>query len=229
MNYIAVIPARSGSKRLPGKNIKKLGGIPLLAWSIKSAIESKVFSDILISTDSQAVETIAIEYGAKSLGLRSTELSTDDASSIDVVIDVVDKYEKKNGRVDGVMLLQPTSPFRTADTIRKAIQEFEKSDSQRSIISFRLAKSHPHWCFKKDEEGFFPFVDGEYVNIRSQDLTAAYAMDGQVYLISPELLKKQKSFWGANATPLLLDDRMNDVDIDDEFDFRYAEYLLQNR
>ena len=229
MRYLAIIPARSGSKRLPGKNIKELGGIPLLAWSIKSAIESKVFSDILITTNSQAIELIAIEYGAKSLGLRSTELSTDDASSIDVVIDVVDKYEKKNGRIDGVMLLQPTSPFRTADTIRKAIQEFEKRDFKSPVISFRLAKSHPQWCFKQGKEGFVPFVDGEHVNIRSQDLTTAYVMDGQVYLISPGLLKKQRSFWGKNTTPLLLDDSANDIDIDDEYDFKYAEYLLQNR
>ena len=229
MRYLAIIPARSGSKRLPGKNIKELGGIPLLAWSIKSAIESKVFSDILITTDSQVIELIAIEYGAKSLGLRSIELSTDEASSVDVVIDVVDKYEQKNGRIDGVMLLQPTSPFRTSNTIRKAVQEFEKKNSKSSVISFRIAKSHPQWCFKQSEEGFVPFVDSEHVNTRSQDLTAAYVMDGQVYLISPELLKKQRSFWGKNSIPLLLDDRVNDVDIDDEYDFRYAEYLLQNR
>lgn len=229
MRYLAIIPARSGSKRLPGKNIKELGGIPLLAWSIKSAIESKIFSDILISTDSQAIEMIAMKYGATSLGLRSSKLSTDEASSIDVVIDVVTKYEQKNGRIDGVMLLQPTSPFRTADTIRKAVQEFEKKDSKSSVISFRVAKSHPQWCFKQNEEGFVPFVDSEHVNTRSQDLTAAYVMDGQVYLISPELLVKQGSFWGKNTIPLLLDDTGNDVDIDDENDFRYAEYLLQNR
>lgn len=229
MKYLAIIPARSGSKRLPGKNIKELGGIPLLAWSIKSAIESKVFSDILISTDSQAVEAIAIEYGAKSLGLRSNELSTDEASSIDVVIDVVDKYEKKNGRIDGVMLLQPTTPFRTADSIRRAVWEFEKGDLKSPIISFRVAKSHPQWCFKRGADGFVPFVDGEHVNTRSQDLTAAFVVDGQVYLISPELLKKQGSFWGKNTIPLILDDGINDVDIDDEFDFRYAEFLLQNR
>ena len=229
MNYIAVIPARAGSKRLVGKNIKPLGGLPLIAWSIQSAIESNIFKDIIVSTDSVEIEKIAMKYGAQSLGLRSKELSTDDASSIDVVIDVIDKYQQKNGKIDGVMLLQPTSPFRTADTIRKAVQEFEKRHSKNSVISFRFAKSHPEWCFKKVEDRFIPFIKGDYLNTRSQDLTAAYVIDGQIYLISPELLKKQKSFWSDDVVPLLLDDTSNDVDIDDENDFKYAEYLLQNR
>lgn len=229
MNYIAVIPARAGSKRLPGKNIKPLGGLPLIGWSIQSAIESNIFKDIIVSTDSVEIENIAMKYGAQSLGLRSKELSTDDASSIDVVIDVIDKYQQKNGKIDGVMLLQPTSPFRTADTIRKAVQEFEKWHSKSSVISFRFAKSHPEWCFKKVKDRFIPFIKGDYLNSRSQDLTAAYVVDGQIYLISPELLKKQKSFWSEDVVPLLLDDKSNDVDIDDENDFKYAEYLLQNR
>jgi CMP-N,N'-diacetyllegionaminic acid synthase len=229
MNYIAVIPARAGSKRLPGKNIKSLGGLPLIGWSIQSAIESNIFKDIIVSTDSVEIENIAIEYGAQSLGLRSKELSTDDASSIDVVIDVIDRYQQKNGKIDGVMLLQPTSPFRTADTIRKAVQEFEKRYSKSPVISFRFAKSHPEWCFKMVEDRLIPFIEGDYLNTRSQDLTAAYVVDGQIYLISPELLKKQKSFWSEDVIPLLLDDKSNDVDIDDENDFKYAEYLLQNR
>lgn len=229
MNYIAVIPARAGSKRLPGKNIKPLGGLPLIGWSIQSAIESNIFKDIIVSTDSVEIENIAMKYGAQSLGLRSKELSTDDASSIDVVIDVIDKYQQKNGKIDGVMLLQPTSPFRTADTIRKAVQEFEKRHSKSPVISFRFAKSHPEWCFKKVKDRFIPFIKGDYLNTRSQDLTAAYVVDGQIYLISPELLKKQKSFWSEDVVPLLLDDKSNDVDIDDENDFKYAEYLLQNR
>jgi N-acylneuraminate cytidylyltransferase/CMP-N,N'-diacetyllegionaminic acid synthase len=229
MNYIAVIPARAGSKRLPGKNIKPLGGLPLIGWSIQSAIESNIFKDIIVSTDSVEIENIAMKYGAQSLGLRSKELSTDDASSIDVVIDVIDKYQQKNGKIDGVMLLQPTSPFRTADTIRKAVQEFEKRHSKSPVISFRFAKSHPEWCFKKVKDRFIPFIKGDYLNTRSQDLTAAYVVDGQIYLISPGLLKKQKSFWSEDVVPLLLDDKSNDVDIDDENDFKYAEYLLQNR
>lgn len=229
MNYIAVIPARAGSKRLVGKNIKPLGGLPLIGWSIKSAIESNIFKDIIVSTDSVEIEDISIKYGAISLGLRSKELSTDDASSIDVVIDVIDKYKQKNGRIDGVMLLQPTSPFRTVDSIRKAVHEFEKWDLKKSIISFRVAKSHPQWCFKQVKDRFIPFIEGDYINTRSQDLTAAYVVDGQIYLISPELLKKQKSFWSEDVVPLLLDDTSNDVDIDDINDFRYAEYVLQNR
>ena len=122
---LAVIPARGGSKRLQRKNVLPLGGIPLVAWSIRAAKQSGVFCDILVSTDDQEIADIAILHGARVPWMRPAELANDTASVVDVLIHDLNRYEAMaKADIDAVMLLQPTSPYRRASTIREAVETF---------------------------------------------------------------------------------------------------------
>ena len=130
MRSIAIIPARSGSKGLPDKNIKPLNGKPLLAYSIEAALASGMFDTVHVSTDSERYAGIARQYGADEPFLRSAETSSDTASSEDAIREVLRRYEEMGQRFDAFMLLQPTSPLRTADDIRAAFGVMEEKQAE---------------------------------------------------------------------------------------------------
>jgi CMP-N-acetylneuraminic acid synthetase len=130
MKILALITARGGSKRLPGKNIKLLGSKPLILWSIDVAKNNLDICDILVSTDNPAIAEISREAGAKVPWLRPSELATDNASSVDVALHALDWYEASKGSVDGILLLQPTSPFRTPETVPRGIELFRINNYQ---------------------------------------------------------------------------------------------------
>ncbi len=129
MRILAVIPARGGSKRLPRKNIRPLGGIPLIFWSINAAKGISEICDILVSTDDPEIAEVTKNTGALVPWLRPRELATDTAQSVDVCLHALEWYEKEKGKVDGLMLLQPTSPFRTRGSILRGIELFDKNST----------------------------------------------------------------------------------------------------
>ena len=133
MKILAVIPARSGSKRIPGKNIRLLGGIPLIEWTIKSIKDVSDICDILVSTDGQDIADIAVSLGALVPWLRPKKLATDISSSVDVAIHAIDWYEEKISLLDGILFLQPTTPFRNKKSIIKGLELF-KNNPNSSII-----------------------------------------------------------------------------------------------
>jgi CMP-N,N'-diacetyllegionaminic acid synthase len=226
MRILALIPARGGSKRLPGKNIKLLGGIPLIAWTIKAALNSKCCVDVLVSTDDQETADVSAHYGALVPWLRPPELATDTASSVDVAIHALDAYEEIHGSVDGLMLLQPTSPFRRAETIKRGVILFEESYGTRPIVGVSPALSHPAWCFKQTVDGMEPFLGWDEVKNRSQDLQPAWILNGAFYLISTERLRKNLVFLTPDISPLIMDNSYEAFDIDTEDDFRRCEASL---
>ena len=130
MRILAFITARGGSKRLPGKNIRSLGGNPLIVWSIEVAKDISDICDILVSTDDSAIAETAKDAGALVPWLRPEELATDTAKSADVCLHGLEWYESEKGRVDGLLLLQPTSPFRTRETVLRGIELFRKNQYQ---------------------------------------------------------------------------------------------------
>ena len=130
MRILALITARGGSKRLPGKNIRPLGGKPLIVWSIDVAKDSLEICDILVSTDDSAIAAVCEKAGAYVPWLRPAELAIDTASSVDVALHALDWYEAEKGAVDGLLLLQPTSPFRTQATVQRGIELFSQHDYQ---------------------------------------------------------------------------------------------------
>jgi len=224
VKILALIAARGGSKRVPGKNVRLLGGNPLIVWSINVVKEIPDICDILVSTDDANIADIARRAGAFVPWLRPSELASDLASSVDVSLHALDWYEDARGKVDGLLLLQPTSPFRSRETVVRGIELFRVN--HRSVLGVSPALSHPMWCLHIDGKSIRPFVGSGGMHQRSQDLPPAYVLNGAFYLIEPGELRKQRSFYGDAAMPLIIDEPAESIDIDTEWDWKIAEALL---
>jgi N-acylneuraminate cytidylyltransferase len=222
MKFLALIPARAGSKRVPNKNIRELGGKPLISWSIEVTRGIPEIVDVLVSTDSPDIAKIAVGNGALVPWLRPAELSTDTATSMAVCLHAVNWYENEKGPIDGLILLQPTSPFRTSESIRKGIAIFSKN-SRKSVVSFSPAESHPMWCYRSEGNSMVPFVQDADRQVRAQDLPAAYVINGGLYIASPTYLRVNCSFIGDDTVPIIMESEQESLDIDTEWDWKLAE------
>ncbi len=225
-NIVVIIPARSGSKRLPGKNKRELAGKPLILWSLDAAKKIIDVSNIFVSTDDKEIELICKLSGANVPWIRPAYLSTDFATSVDVVLHFLDWYEAAYSKPDGILLLQPTSPFRSSETLLRGISLF--NDFQRSIVGVSLCKDHPEWTFSIDDRRLSPNFGWDKVNKRSQDLPPAYVINGAFYLISPDELRNNNSFVIKESLPLVMSEYYERIDIDDENDWMIAEAIIQN-
>lgn len=222
---LAVIPARGGSKRLPGKNTRRLSGVPLIAWTIRTAIAAGVFDDVLVSTDDKEIATIAREYGASVPWLRPGELSTDTATSVDVVLHALSASESKDKSTASVMLLQPTSPFRSTETIRRAVALHMQAGNP-PVVSVCPAKAHPAWCYLLDDEGGMRrFAGDDTTPVRSQDLPSVYQLNGSVYLATVNDLRSEHSFVCSRTRALVVTQPEESIDIDDVWDWQLAECI----
>lgn len=228
MKILVLITARGGSKRVSGKNIRPLGGIPLIVWSIDVARGVPDVCDILVSTDDSEIADVARNAGALVPWLRPAELATDTASSVDVCLHALDWYESKKAKVDGLLLLQPTAPFRRRETVLQGIELF-KNNNHHTVVGVSPAQSHPLWCFRIDKNVLRPFIKGEKLEQRSQDLPPAYAINGVFYLITPNNLRKFHSFYAEEMLPLISDNLTESIDIDTEADWKMAEAVLAVR
>lgn len=226
MKILALVLARGGSKRLPGKNTKLLDGKPLIVWSIEAAKNIPDIVEVLVSTDDQSIADISQEYGGYVPWLRPDFLSTDFTTSVDASIHAMDWYESQHGQLDGLLLLQPTSPFRNKSSIIKAIELYKLN--KNTIVSVSPTHSHPMWTFKIDNNRIEPYIKNANFDSRSQDLDPAYILNGSIYLISPENLRKNKSFIDSETIPLIMESQKEAIDIDTEFDFKVAEAFVRN-
>lgn len=222
MNILALIPARGGSKRLPGKNIRPLAGKPLLLWTLDAARGLPGLADLLLSTDDEAIAAVGRSGGALVPWLRPASLSSDTASSLDVALHALDWYEQEKGKVDGLLLLQPTSPFRERETLARGIALFQEQGG-RAVLGVSPAQPHPYWCFRLDDTGLQAFHGTDNMELRSQDLPPAYAVNGAFYLLAPHTLRQERSFTPAGALPLVMTSARECLDIDDAEDWALAE------
>jgi CMP-N,N'-diacetyllegionaminic acid synthase len=225
MKVLVLIPARGGSKRLPGKNLLPLGGKPLIAWSIDVVRDLPGVVDVLVSTDDPGIAQAAGNMGAMVPWLRPAELATDTASTVDVALHALDWYEAQHGLVDGLMLLQPTSPLRTRQTVERGVALFQAGQG-RAIVGVAPAVTHPMWALKLLNGGLQPWVSQEALRTRSQDLPEAYAITGSFYLLSPQELRKERSFFPLGARPLMQVGERESVDIDTAEDYVLAQALM---
>jgi N-acylneuraminate cytidylyltransferase len=230
MKLLTIIPARGGSKRVPGKNLRLLGDRPLVQWSIESAKGMQDVSDILLTTDDPLIASAGRAAGATVPWLRPALLATDTASSVDVCLHALDWYEANVQKVDGLLLLQPTSPFRRKESLESGCQLFE-SHGLRPVVGVSPASSHPMWCFRTCGDSLSPFMPDFRENLRSQDLPPAYTVNGAFYLITPGDLREHRRFLLANTVPLVMDEPEAAVDIDTEWDWQIASAIvdLQSR
>lgn len=225
MKILAVIPARGGSKRLPNKNLLKIGGDTLIQRSFESVKGIKEIQDILLSSDCPEI----IEHGKNNSLLvpwkRPSILSGDKASSSDVVIHALNWYQLNVQKVDAVLLLQPTSPFRRQSSVEKAIQIMNESSCD-SVISVSPTHSHPQWCFRYLGEYLEPFMNDFGINTRSQDLVPAYNLNGNFYLIKSKALLDSSSFYTSKTIPYVINSNIEAMDIDVAHDFDLAKYYF---
>lgn len=224
MRILALVPARGGSKRIPGKNARPLGAKPLILWTIDAVRGLAGICDTLVSTDDGTLARMTEEAGALVPWLRPADLATDTATTVDVARHALDWYESERGSVDGLLLLQPTSPFRTRAALTRGLELFREHDG-RPVIGVSRAASHPSHCFRVERERLVAFVAGAPGRflIRSQDLPPAYVVNGSFYLVSPSDLRSRGSFFGDDMVPLISDDARDALDIDDEPDWARAE------
>jgi CMP-N,N'-diacetyllegionaminic acid synthase len=228
MRILALIAARGGSKRLPGKNIRLLGLKPLVVWSIDVVKNISEICDIMVSTDDPAIASVCKEAGAYVPWLRPAELATDTASSVDVAVHALDWYEAKKSAVDGLLLLQPTSPFRTKANVQRGIELFGKHD-HRPVLGVSPTHANPMWTLKMEDDYLVPFMPEHGFGTRSQDLPPAYVVNGSFYLTSAADLRLNRSFLGPKTVPLLIESPKEALDIDTEWDFKMAISALDHR
>lgn len=226
MRILAVIPARGGSKRLPGKNTKLLFDKPLIAWTIDFAQSMPCFTDIQVSTDSAQIAAVCSAQGMEVARLRPVELATDDATSVDVVLDILDWKRSLCEEFDAVALLQPTSPVRFGRRWEEACELLGGAGCE-AVIGVSEALTHPLLTFKSAADGCLaPWVPNPAGISRSQDFPPAYAVNGALYLIKVDTLIKQRTFFPASCRAVVCAEKVENIDIDTPFDWRVAEMTI---
>ena len=230
MKILAIIPARAGSKRLPNKNKLHLGGKPLVIWSIDSVRGVESICDILVSTDDPEIAEICKNHGALVPWLRPPELATDDSHVVDTLIHGVDWYEGVFGEVDGILLLQPTSPFRRKETIDSALRQFSSGGCLESVVGVSKVKTHPDWCFHINKSGALtPWGNLSGATKRAQDLVPVFGLNGLVYVMNPRVLRDRKMIVGEKTVGCVVEAGIETLDIDTGDDFELAKfYLIKN-
>ena len=228
MKILGLIPARGGSKGIPGKNIKPLHGKPLLQYTFESAKESKLLSKLILSSDDAEILAVANEMGLETPFIRPAALAEDNTSSLEVVQHALKFFAQKGENFDAVCLLQPTTPFRRKGLVDEAIEKFVSRNFD-SLLSVREVPSeyNPHWIFE-EKDGQLQIATGETEIIsRRQELPKAYHRDGAIYLTRTEVLLEQNSLYGKNIGFI---DTTGDpyVNIDTVQDWEEAERLLTN-
>ncbi|MHA6645987.1 acylneuraminate cytidylyltransferase family protein [Mesorhizobium sp. A623] len=225
MKTLAVIPARGGSKRLPGKNIKPFLGVPLIAWSIRFARQVPRFDGLVVSTDDEAIAAVCRAEGVDVPHLRPANLATDTASTLDVVLDALEREAMAGRHYDTVALLQPTSPMREPSRWAEAFAMLE-TPACDAVVGVAPVRTHPYLTFQLDgARQLVPFHDRSGLKLRSQDMPAAVFVAGNLYLIGAATLRSEQTFFPLNTFGMLCDKPFEAVDIDDELDWLMAETI----
>ena len=224
---LAIVPARAGSKRLPKKNTKILDGIPLIAHTFEAINKSKFINMTVATSDSQKVLEISRKYSNVHPLERPSELASDTASMVDVVLHAVD-FANQISNFDVVCVLQPTSPLRTYSDIDEAIKLFLEKKA-KNVVSLTKCQHSPLWTTPLETETDFQLFMKGLTDTRSQDLKQFYQLNGAIYLIDTnELIRSKKLFLSSESYPFIMCPE-NSIDIDEILDFKLAELILRER
>lgn len=222
---IAIITARGGSKRIPGKNVKDFCGKPIIAYSIEAALESGIFSEVMVSTDSDKIAEIARAYGAKVPFMRSAKTSDDYATTSDVIMEVINNYQQAGRTFEYICCIYPTAPFVTAQKLVQA-QKIMEEKQPIEVMPMTAFSYPPQRCYVMDENGFMGYKYPEYSRARSQDLEKQYHDAGQFYMYyAPKYLELQGQIT-EGVMPIIVSE-LEVQDIDNEEDWKIAELKYQ--
>jgi len=228
-NILWLITARSGSKSVPDKNIKSLGGYPLISYRIRSAKNTKVSGDVWVSTDSEKYAEIARGYGAEIPFMRPAYLATDEASSIDVVLHAMEYAIKTNKKYDYIGLLEPTSPFIKSYDLDKAVELLVENKRASAIVATR--ESRPNRIFIQKEDKYLSELANNLVTLKKlgrqlfdKEITPA----GGFYISKWDTFLESKSFYTETTLSYLLDD-ISGLEIDEPLDWQFAEFIVEKK
>lgn len=221
---IAIITARGGSKRIPKKNIREFCGKPILAYSIQAAIESQLFDEVMVSTDSMEIAEIARKYGAKIPFLRSSKTSGDYATTSEVILEVLEEYEKLKNNFDTVVCIYPTAPFLTPDKLKDAVSKLEHTECIEVLPVVRFSYPPQRGFIMKDK--YIEMKHPEYKFSRSQDLEVLYHDAGQFYCFRVDEYTRCRGKVTEKIVPFEISE-LEVQDIDNETDWRLAELKYQ--
>ena len=226
MKPLVVIPARGGSKGLPGKNIKLLKGKPLILYTVEVARSNFIDDVICVSTDDQKIRSTVEECGLKVPFIRPLDLASDASSMYDVLLHALDSYKSKGYVADTVILLQPTSPFRTERHLKEALSLYDSTCEM--VVSVCETKANPYFLLKEEnEEGWL--VNSKKADfVRRQDCPKVYQLNGAIYIINVEILRA-KALNEFNYVKKYVMDKFSSIDIDDDLDWVVAESVVDSK
>lgn len=225
MECLVIIPARGGSKGIPHKNIKLLSGKPLIHYTIDVARCIVDDEDICVSTDDTDIIKCVEDYGFKVPFVRPAELATDTAGTYEVLLHALYFYENQGKKYDVVLLLQNTSPFRTAWQVKEALDLYRPDIDM--VVSVNETRTNPYYnCFEDDQEGFLKKTLDSTSYVRRQDAPKTYEYNGAIYVINAEQLKKMPLGKFTRKVKYVMDD-IHSVDLDNMMDWKYAEFIIK--
>jgi CMP-N,N'-diacetyllegionaminic acid synthase len=222
--FIAVIPARGGSKGIPDKNIIDVNGKPLIQYSIEAAQQSKYIDKIFVSTDSEKIANVAIKCGINVPFLRPKELATDTSKTIDVLVDLVNRFKEQNEYFDYLVLLQPTQPLRQYFHIDQAIEKIVNTNVN-SLVSVSKVKDHPILVRTIDEDGLLHNLINTNSTVRRQDFQDFYKVNGAIYINKLDETFNLNTSLNDNKLAFIMDEKY-DLDIDNMLDLKICRLLL---
>ncbi|MBN2288955.1 MAG: acylneuraminate cytidylyltransferase family protein [Candidatus Glassbacteria bacterium] len=225
---LAVIPARGGSKRIPDKNIRELGGKKIIAYTIEAALESGVFSRVVVSTDSERIAGTAVELGAEVPFIRRADLADDHTPSSLATLDALENLDPGVGLYDYVVQLMVNCPLRNAQDIRDSFRNFIESNADSQISVTDYGWLNPWWAMKKDEQDRLEPVFTHQLKKRSQELPELYCPTGAIWIAKSGALRREKTFYTADRKGWYIP-WQRAVDIDTEEDWLLAEMLIKNQ
>jgi CMP-N-acetylneuraminic acid synthetase len=222
MNFIAIIPARGGSKRLPGKNIKLFDGLPLISYAIKLALSNKKISKVIVSTDDDEIARVAQQYGAEIIR-RPKEIAGDTATTTSALKHVLETIFYSYELPQGVITLQVTNPLRSEKLLNDCIEEFEKE--YKKIDSVITVSENKHKLGEIENNRFSPTL--YKLEQRSQDIKKYYFENGQIYITKSTVILEKESVFGDEVYPIIVNDIFSTIDIDTLEDFELGEIVYQ--
>lgn len=231
MKAIAIITARGGSKRIPKKNIREFCGKPIIAYSIQAALQSGIFDEVMVSTDSEEIAVIARQYGAQVPFLRSEQTSNDMATTADVLQEVLHQYQRLKKKFDVICCIYPTAPFVTAEKLIQALKKLVQSgaDSIMPIVQF----SFPPQRGLLIRDGRLQYEFPQYEKSRSQDLEPVYHDCGQFYICKTEAFEKYHTLITSNAVSIIMsDEEVQDIDNLSDWalaEVKYRTFILKEK
>lgn len=230
MKILGLIPARGGSKGIPGKNLAMVCGRPLLAYTVDAALGSRLLTRVILSTDSEEIARVGRSLGVDVPFMRPRELAADTTPTIDVIRHAIGAVSEAGQTYEAVCLLQPTNPLRTSEMIDRACEAFVACQADTLLSVLELPEHHhPHWALVQDDEGLLHWATGQSdPPPRRQLLPPAYHREGSIYITRTTVLMERRSLYGERIVPFVVDPATT-VNIDGPDDLKIAEEIIALR